>query len=547
MLNQSTLTTDVVIIGGGATGCGILRDCALRGIRAILIERDDFASGTTGRNHGLLHSGARYAVTDHESASECIQENKILKFIARHCIEDTEGLFITLPEDDMQYQRNFVDACERAGIDTEILTPQQTLAFEPSVNPTLQGAVKVPDGTLDPFRLCIANVLDAQAHGNQVLTKTEVIGLIESNGEIQGVHCRDKRSHHQFSIYAKHVVNAAGVWGQTICDYANLGIKMFPAKGALLILDHRLNNVVINRCRKPADADILVPGDTISLIGTTSTHVNYDEIEHLTVTAKEVDTLIEEGSKLAPRMRNARILRAYAGVRPLVSINGDSDGREISRGIVLVDHELRDSMKGFTTITGGKLMTYRLMAEMATDNIAQKLGVSAKCTTAQIPLPGSRETRTKNTTIAQPVSVESAFYRHGENAALFANKKSPVVCECEMVTESEIRYAVQKLNVDNLVDLRRRTRVGMGPCQGELCSYRAAGLLSQYGRKPEFANQQLVDVIEERWKGNRPICWGEAMRETEFNYWIYGGLFGLQSTPPETAISLTATEQEESL
>lgn len=88
--------SDVIIIGGGATGAGIARDCALRGLSVTLLERHDIATGATGRNHGLLHSGARYAVTDAESARECIAENQILRRIARHCVEPTNGLFITL-------------------------------------------------------------------------------------------------------------------------------------------------------------------------------------------------------------------------------------------------------------------------------------------------------------------------------------------------------------------------------------------------------------------------------------------------------------------
>lgn len=95
------LDSEVIIIGGGATGAGIVRDCARRGLRTLLIERHDIATGATGRNHGLLHSGARYAATDNESARECISENRILRRIARHCIEPTNGLFITLPEDDL--------------------------------------------------------------------------------------------------------------------------------------------------------------------------------------------------------------------------------------------------------------------------------------------------------------------------------------------------------------------------------------------------------------------------------------------------------------
>ena len=147
---------DVIIIGGGATGAGTARDCALRGLKVLLIERHDIATGATGRNHGLLHSGARYAVTDTESARECISENMILKKIARHCVERTDGLFLTLPEDDLGYQDKFVQACRASGIEAEILDPEEALRMEPSANPDIIGAVKVPDGSVDPFRLTSA-------------------------------------------------------------------------------------------------------------------------------------------------------------------------------------------------------------------------------------------------------------------------------------------------------------------------------------------------------------------------------------------------------
>ena len=163
---------DVIIIGGGITGAGTQRDCAMRGLRTLLIERSDIATGATGRNHGLLHSGARYAVNDAESAEECIRENMILRRIAAHCIDETDGLFITLPEDDLGYQQTFVDACKKAGIGAEIIDPELAKRLEPSVNPDLIGAVKVPDGSVDPFRLCAANMLDAKLHGGQVRLHT---------------------------------------------------------------------------------------------------------------------------------------------------------------------------------------------------------------------------------------------------------------------------------------------------------------------------------------------------------------------------------------
>ena len=169
---------DAIIIGGGATGAGIARDASLRRLKVALVERFDIATGATGRNHGLLHSGARYAVTDSESARECISENQILRRIAHHCIEPTSGLFITLPEDDLSYQRTFMDACQTAGIQAEAIDPALARRMEPAVNPALVGAVRVPDGTVDPFRLTAANMLDAREHGAAIFTAHEVTGLI---------------------------------------------------------------------------------------------------------------------------------------------------------------------------------------------------------------------------------------------------------------------------------------------------------------------------------------------------------------------------------
>ncbi|MBJ7223042.1 MULTISPECIES: anaerobic glycerol-3-phosphate dehydrogenase subunit A [unclassified Brenneria] len=540
--NGSYRETDVIVIGGGATGAGTARDCALRGLRCLLLERHDMATGATGRNHGLLHSGSRYAVTDGESARECIEENQILKRIARHCVEPTDGLFLTLPEDDLAYQSQFIAACQQAGIDARAIDPQEALRLEPAANPTLIGAVRVPDGTIDPFRLTSANMIDAEEHGAEVLTYHEVIGLIRQGDRITGVRVFDHKHAIEGEIYAQVVVNAAGIWGQHIAEYADLRVRMFPAKGALLILGHRINNMVINRCRKPADADILVPGDTISLIGTTSTHIDYDQIDNMTVTPAEVETLMREGSKLAPQLAATRILRAYAGVRPLVANDSDPSGRSVSRGIVLLDHASRDGLEGFITITGGKLMTYRLMAEWVTDKICEKLGHNVACTTAQRALPGSEATAERNSSAHftvkrpddKPLSAPlrgSAIYRHGDRAGrLLSGERldSSLVCECEAVTAGEVRYAVESLQVNNLIDLRRRTRVGMGTCQGELCACRAAGLLCRFGQStPEQSITQLSQFLNERWKGIRPVAWGNTLRESEFTSWVYQGLCGL--------------------
>lgn len=535
-------TYDVIIIGGGATGAGIARDCSLRGVRSLLLERSDISTGATGRNHGLLHSGARYAVTDHESAVECIRENMILRKIAAHCVEETDGLFISLPEDGLEYQSVFVEACRKAGIRADIIDPAEARRLEPSVNPALVGAVRVPDGAVDPFRLTSSNILDAKAHGAEIRTYTEVRELLREQDRIVGVRAYDHRAHCDVTFRAQVVINAGGIWGHGIAAKAGITVNMLPAKGALLIFGHRVNNMVLNRCRKPADADILVPGDTISLIGTTSSKIPYDQIDNMIITPDEVDILLREGEKLAPQLAQTRILRAYAGVRPLVASDDDPSGRTVSRGIVLLDHAKRDGLEGFITITGGKLMTYRLMAEWATDLVCKKLGIDAVCRTAEIPLPGSTESREevdrklRNKPLAQRRSTIS---RHGALATKIGDGDSirnSLVCECEEVSIGEVEYALENLSVNNLVDLRRRTRIGMGTCQGELCACRAAGIMGR--RDPICARRAKADLVRflnERWKGMEPIAWGDTLRESEYTTWVYESVCGLTDETEKTA------------
>lgn len=535
-MKYSSDVFDVVVIGGGITGAGVARDCSRRGLNAVLLERYDISTGATGRNHGLLHSGARYAVTDRESAEECIKENMILKRIASHCIEETNGLFLTLPEDDINYQAKFVEACNLAGIRADIIDPKEALLLEPSANPSIVGAVKVPDGSVDPFRLTASNMIDARDHGAKILTYHEVIGMLREQDRIIGVEVFDHKDKETKKIYASIVVNAGGIWGQHISMLADVTVKMLPAKGSLLIFGHRVNNVVLNRCRKPADSDILVPGDTISLIGTTSMNIPYDEIDNMTVTPQEVDILIREGEKLAPRLAQTRILRAYAGVRPLVASDNDPTGRNVSRGIVLLDHAERDGLQGYITITGGKLMTYRLMAEWATDLVCKKLNVSSPCTTAEERLPGSRENieEINKKIVSLPATQrKAAIYRHGDLAEkLIDNTQldNSLVCECEGVSVGEVKYALDELNVKSLVDLRRRTRIGMGTCQGELCACRASGVMRSTERFcTKRAKDDLTSFLTERWKGIYPIAWGDTLRESEYTAWVYQGVCGLDS------------------
>lgn len=538
MENATHKEYDVIVIGGGATGAGTARDCAMRGLKTILIERLDFTAGATGRNHGLLHSGARYAHTDPESAAECIKENMILRRIARHCVEETGGLFITLPEDSLDYQDAFVKDCFASGIQADVLDPREAIEMEPSVNPDLIGAVKVPDGSIDPFRLTTANVLAARLNGADIVTYHEIVGFIKEADRILGVKIKSIHTGEISEIYGKVTINAAGIWGHHVAQLAGVTVNMYPAKGALLIFGHRVNNMVINRCRKPADADILVPGDTICVVGTTSTRIPFEDIDKMDVTPDEVDLLLREGIKLSPALAYTRVLRAYAGVRPLVAADNDPTGRSISRGIVCLDHATRDGLEGFITITGGKLITYRLMAEDATNLACKKLGIDRPCTTAEVPLPGSepdaKDEERRAHIIELSTEQKAAEGRHGSWSGKIESKSDAddaLVCECEQVSVAEVNYAMDELNVHNLVNLRRRTRLGMGTCQGELCACRGAGLLERHDKCTQRSLDDLSYFMNERWHGMYPVCWGETLCEVQFTSWLYQGVMGLSECP----------------
>ncbi len=517
------LQTEVLIIGGGATGAGISRDLALRGIPSLLVEKGDFTTGASGRNQGLLHSGARYAVNDREAAKECISENRILRRIAPHCIEDTGGLFVSLPEDGPEYRADFIRACEEAGIDALPLSPRETLSMEPRLNPRLIGAVQVPDGAIDPFTLVVENARDAESRGARILLHTEVTGLIRNGLHIAGAQVKDRITGNAFSIAAPWVINATGAWANQILSFVGLGIGMALSKGSMLITNTRLSERVINRCRPPASGDIIVPNDTVSILGTTSERV--EDLEHYEVTPEEVSFLVADLAKVIPALTGERFTRAYAGVRPLVRTAGACDDREISRGFVLIDHGGCDGVQGLVTITGGKLMTYRLMAEKTVDFICARMGLHVPCITHAQPLPGAGRGHTLKDRLLR--------LRHQIPAS-----RSEILCDCELVPREAVDAILREGKVRELQDILHRTRLAKGTCQGGFCVYRLLGLLNEIGEETELggSNRTLKGFLEERWKGIRPVLWGSSLKEEELIESIYKGLFNLASerddTPP---------------
>ena len=374
----------VLIVGGGATGGALVHDLALRGVRVTLVDRGELTSGTTGRHHGLLHSGARYAVGDREAGVECIRENTILRRIAPGTFECNGGLFVAVCEEDLEYLEPLVDGCTGAGIPVQRLTPQEALHLEPNLNPGLLAAVRVPDATVDPMRLVLRFFATARHNGAQIRPYMEVIDLLVRDGVVSGAVVRDHVTGKTGAINADLVINAAGPWSGKVAAMAGTSVPIAPSPGVLLALRGRFCNMVINRMHKSGDGDIVVPQRGLSIVGTTSWVV--EDPDDLSVPEDHVERMYTEGSKLIPALRRAERRAAWSAARPLVGSAGAATGRELSRTFQTFDHRERDGVEGFVTITGGKSTTLRGMAELCADVVCRKLGIEEPCSTADTVL-----------------------------------------------------------------------------------------------------------------------------------------------------------------
>jgi glycerol-3-phosphate dehydrogenase len=380
----------VLIVGGGGTGGALAHDLTLRGLQVTLVERGEFTSGTTGRHHGLLHSGARYAVGDAESAIECIEENTILRRICPGTFEENDGLFVAITDEDMEYYDDFVKACADCGIPAQELTREQALALEPNLNPSLKAAVRVPDATMDAMRMPLRFFATAKRNGADLRNYVEVLDLVVNDRVVSGAVVRDHVTGKVAEISADVVVNATGPWSEKVAAMAGVDVPIRPSPGVMLALRGRLCNMVVNRMHRSGDGDIIVPQRALSIVGTSSWTV--DDPEELDVPEDHVQRMYEEGAKLIPDVARAEFRSAWSAARPLIGSRGDADtGRELSRTFKTYDHAETDGVEGFVTITGGKATTLRGMAELCADIVCRKLGVEAECRTRETELAQYRE------------------------------------------------------------------------------------------------------------------------------------------------------------
>jgi glycerol-3-phosphate dehydrogenase len=518
------LETRVLIIGGGVTGTGLARDLALRGVPSILAEQNDINAGASGANHGLLHSGARYVSSDPESARACKAEGNILKQTAADCIEDTGGLFVAVEGDDERYVADFPHMCARCGIPVRNLGVDAAGDMEPFLSKKLIAAYEVEDASIDPFKLSMENISQAREMGCTLLRHSGVVGFTRDGNRIRSVNLLNLLTGETFSVEAGQVVNAAGAWAGNIAAMVGVRIPMVYSKGSLVVTHNRITDRVVNRLRPASNGDILVPGGTVSILGTTS--IRLQNLVDIHPTVEEVDRMVGEGAAMIPVLETTRLIRAYAGVRPLIDVTSNlsegsakGDGRTMSRDMALFDHT-EDGLENFLTITGGKLTTYRLMAEKAADLVCERMGIDRPCLTRTQPLPSALGAKW-----TKPGLAPKLWLKHRE-------PDDVLICECEMVPRSAVDTIIESIHHQNgrpdLMSIGLRSRIGKGACQGTVCGFKLAAYL--YGIEELHSEQGLNSLkafLRERWRGVKPLLWDTPLVQAELQEALYCGLCGL--------------------
>jgi glycerol-3-phosphate dehydrogenase len=379
----------------------------------------------------------------------------------------------------------------------------------------------VPDASIDTWLLVWALAQGARAHGARVLPYHEAITIHRDGDRVRGAGLRNNLTGEQVDVEARITVSASGAWAGRIAEMAGIeGVHVLPGRGIMIAMNHRLVNTVVNRCQMPTDGDIIVPIRTVSVIGTTDVHT--DDPDDHTVLQNEVDAMLDDGEKLVPGFKQSRALRVWTGVRPLFEDRkgGESGStRDVTRAHAMLDHRERDGVDGFLTITGGKLTTYRLMAQDTVDAVCKQLGEDRRCTTDTEPLPGSES--------GEYLNINERLGRREQSL-----QDDQLVCECELIPRSRLEDSARRRGSFDLDDMRRQLRLGMGPCQGGFCIYRAAGILhSLDGINSAEASSVLLSFLRERWKGVWPILYGDQVRQARLDDWIFQGILDVNHLP----------------
>lgn len=509
---------DVIVIGGGVNGTGVARDCALRGLSVALFERNDIAFGASGNSSGMIHGGPRYLTYDPEvTHTSCLDSGHIQR-IAPHLLfripflapvyRQRRGAKLTLFGYDAFFDLYDKYQPLKRGKPHVRLSADDLRRLEPGLVADAVGGVTFDEWGIDGARLCIGSMVDAIERGATVRVHTTVSEVLKSDaGRATGVRWRDRLTGESGTTTGLVVVNATGAWAPITAALAGLpprAARVRPGKGIHVFLDRRLTNYAIVASAIDGRQVFLMPWQNMSVIGTTDDDY-YGDLDAVVASADESRYLIQAAERVFPSVRQARAIGTWGGVRPTLwgwGVNED----KLSREHEIVDHA-RHGVDGLYSMIGGKLASYRIFAEEMTDVIAARLGNTAQRRTHVSPLPGGDEAvdpfeLTRGVAI-DALTAARLEYRHGSRALRVVErmKQSPrearVVCECEPVTEAEIRYVAQHELACTVDDVSRRTRLGLGSCGGMRCALRCGAILADAREQsPERGRRSALAFLD---------------------------------------------------
>jgi glycerol-3-phosphate dehydrogenase len=396
---------DVVVVGGGITGAGVALDAASRGYSVALVERDDFASGTSSRSSKLVHGGLRYLQNfDLGLVREALLERALMVNLAPHLVRPlpllVPGFDGKRPDVLVGVGLNMYDVMARDRLRRRpaeeewspdrhrVISAEETVELIPALEPrSPTSAYLFYDCQTDDVRLVLTVLGEAERFGAVIANRVEVTGLVDRGGRAAGVICLDRQSGGEFELQAQNVVNATGVWADQLRPdeiYAEEEVpRIRPSRGT---------HVTISQADLPLNAGAIVPaggGRTIfalpwlgrTLVGTTDN--DYDgDLDHIAPDEADIDYLLDACNEFfGTWLPSSALTGAYAGVRPLISTGDPKKSVDISRKA-----ELYETSSGLLTITGGKLTTWRRMAKMTVDRIVERESRDAECRTQEIPL-----------------------------------------------------------------------------------------------------------------------------------------------------------------
>lgn len=531
---------DIIVIGGGVTGAGIARDAAMRGFKTLIIDKKDFAAGSTGTSMGMV-GGPVEVPRELEFTRMNCEESVILRRISRSIMQIVPFLTPVFSEKEAENQVKFMDIYYSVAKDYGEKKPmfikkEHALKIEPRLSKEIVGATYHEEWAIDVFRLTLNNVLSAVQHDADALNHTEVIKILKKGDKVVGVRTRDTLNGVEKEFYGEIIVNATGAWAPKIAELAGAELRMRPTKGVILILDRRISNVGVQTLGLDFMFKEIVPHENTTLVGPTYSDY-FEDPDKVQVTETDIELILTSLERVFPTIRKFRYIRAMAGLRPLL-FHWGAPANKVSRRFEVIDHS-KDGVDNLITVVGGNLTIYRLMAEKAVDYISKLFGKDTECHTHIEPLP-TEPMPTDAQKLADEykisaVTVKSLIARQGKNVEIILSmmREKPelktAVCICEPVTEAEIRYAIRNEWARTIDDLRRRTRLGMGPCQGTFCGYKAAAILmEELNLSVERVEEEMKRFIQNRWKGRRYVLNTLQLPEEELAQTFYIGYTGFR-------------------